>query len=83
MLAARRGCLNQFEAAIYLLPNYCGLPFPSTSGAAYKEAVISLHGSSIRFFLERDKRPIQRRVSKIPPKNALGKLTVGTASTLR
>ena len=34
-------------------------------------------------FLERDKRPIQRRASKNPPKNTLGKLTVGTASTVR
>jgi len=34
-------------------------------------------------FLERDKSPIKRRVSKTPPKSTLGKLTVGTASTVR
>jgi len=51
-------------------------------GAAYEEAVISLLGSSIRFFLERDKSPIQRRISEIPTKGTLGKLNVGTTSTL-
>jgi len=51
-------------------------------GATYEEAVISLEGSSI-LFSERDKSPIQGRVSKIPPKSTLGKLNVGTASTVR
>ena len=34
-------------------------------------------------FLERDQSPIKRRISKIPPKSTLGKLNVGTASTVR
>jgi len=34
-------------------------------------------------FLERDKSPIQRRVSRKPRKSTLGKLNVGTASTVR
>ena len=54
-----------------------------SSGAAYEEGRYLFAGEFNPVFLERDKSPIHRRASKIPPKSTLGKLNVGTAFTVR
>jgi len=55
----------------------------SYPGAGYEEAVSFFAGEFNPIFLKRHKSPIQRRLSKISPNSTLGKLTVGTASTVR
>jgi len=53
------------------------------AGDAYEEAVISYKGSSIRFFWKEIKAQFKGGYLRYPPKSTLGKLTVGTASTVR
>ena len=53
------------------------------AGAAYEEAVISLRGSSIRFFWKEIKAQFKGGVLRYPPKSTLGKLMVGSFSTVR
>ena len=53
------------------------------TGAAYEEAVISLQGSSMRFFWKEIKAKFKGGYLIYPPKSTPGKLTVGTATTVR
>ena len=63
--------------------DWVGVTRQSNTGAAYEEAFIPLQGSSIRFFKKEIKAQFKGGYLRYTTKSTLGKLTVGTASTVR
>jgi len=66
-----------------LLATDCEKVFRLGAGAAYEEPLISLQGSSIRFFWKEITAHFKGGYLIYPQKSTLGKLNVRTASTVR